>query len=271
MSKRQLSEDNIASTIISDNNQIKKVKLIDEQFSTSNLNMYVHNGFVNNSIGFINHTNNHFDINKFFVYFIKEVCSNINLQNIVYKYMQVLDNMREQIELIGVNDIDSAMIYFLNKFNNFYQKMVFIGKLESEITECVKTNTKFESKKLVSKLKEQIVIDNLLILKKSESSIYNKNQYYIDLIEELEIYRSLIKTQSMEESINYVKGFYTIYLTMLADLMHNIDKIKSFEELFIEYDIKFLHEFQFKNINDIVKTFHNLQLDKNIQYIKMII
>ena len=271
MSKRRLSEDNITTKLTTVDKQIKKIKFVDEVFTTLNLNMYVHNGYINNSIGFINQINNHFDINKFFVYFIKEVCSNTNSQNIVYKYMQIIDGMRVQIELFGINDIYSIMIYFLNKFNNFYQKLSFVDKLESEIAECIKTKKDFDSKKLVSKLKEQIVIDNLLILKKSELPICNKNQYYIDLIEELEIYRGLIKTQGMEESINYVKGFYSIYLTMLMDIMHNIDKIKSFEELFLEYDIKFLHEFEFKNINDIVKIFNKLELDKNIQFIRMII
>ncbi len=263
----QQSEKNI----INENNQIKRVKFSDEEFSTLNLNMYIHNGYINDSIGFINQTNNHFDLNKFFVYFIKEVCSNTNSQNIVYKYIQILDGMRVQIELCGINEICSIMIYFLNKFNNFYQKLSFVDNLELEIAECVKTKTDFDSKKLISKIKEQIVVDNLLILKKSEQPVYNKNQFYIDLIDEIEIYRGLIKTQGIEESINYVKGFYSIYLTLLMDIMHNIDKIKSFEQLFIEYDIKFLNEFELKNINDIARVFHNLHLDKNAQYIKMII
>ncbi len=157
--------------IINENNQIKRVKFSDEEFSTLNLNMYIHNGYINDSIGFINQTNNHFDLNKFFVYFIKEVCSNTNSQNIVYKYMQILDGMRVQIELCGINEVCSTMIYFLNKFNNFYQKLSFVDKLELEIAECVKTKTDFDSKKLISKIKEQIVVDNLLILKKSEQPV----------------------------------------------------------------------------------------------------
>ena len=48
MSKRRLSEDNITTKLTTVDKQIKKIKFVDEVFTTLNLNMYVHNGYINN-------------------------------------------------------------------------------------------------------------------------------------------------------------------------------------------------------------------------------
>lgn len=245
----------------------KKVKFNNEKFETSNLNNYVH-GKLDYSIGFINPTNGEFDTNKFIIYFIREVCANTNSSNIVSKYIQILEQLKAQIDILNIKNTDNIIIYLLDKFIRFIKKFDLIGKLQEEITE-LKDN--FNPDNLINKLNEKIVIDNLLILKNTNVPILNSNDIYIDLISEIKMYKEMIKNHTWEESVKYLRGFYSIYLTMLMDILHNIDKIKSIEQIVLEYDIKFLQEFKIENINDLSILFNQLDIEKYGLYIKLLI
>ncbi len=250
-----------------DDRKIKRVKFTEEQFTTINLNMYVH-GSKDYSIGFIN-SDNKFNIDKFINYFIKEVCENTNSPTIVYKYMQILEKIKSQIDIYGITDIESIMIYLINKFVIFVNKFNLINNLESEIK--LVPDDKFEPHKLISIINEKIVVDKLLVLKNQVNKIIDLNECYIDIIQELIIYKSLIKEQTWLLSVKYLRGFYSIYLTLLMDIFYNLDKIKSFESLIKEYDINLLNGLNLFKINDFAKLFHELNVTKYHDCIKLLI
>lgn len=246
---------------------IKRVKFTDEQFTTINLNIHVH-GTKDYSIGFIS-PDNKFNVDKFITYFIKEVCENTNNPSIIYKYMQLLEKIKVQLYIFGIYDLESIMIYLINKFVIFVNKFNLIDKLESEIKAV--SEDKFEPQKLINIINEKIVVEQLLVLKNPINKINDLNECYIDLIQELIIYKSLIKEQTWLLSIKYLRGFYSIYLTLLMDIFYNLDKIKSFEDIIKEYDINLLNGLNLFKINDFAKLFHQLDVNKYHDCIKLLV
>lgn len=247
--------------------KIKRVKFSDEKFTTDNLNVLVH-GSKDYSIGFIG-SDNKFNIDKFITYFIKEVCENTNNPNIVYKYMQLLDKIKSQMDIFGICDIESIMIYLINKFIILVNKFNLIEKLESEIQ--LITEDKFDPEKLINATNDKIIVEQLLTLKNPIDKLNYFNECFIHLIQELIIYKGMIKEQTWLLSVKYLRGFYSIYLTLLMDIFYNLDKIKSFEDLIKEYDINILNGLNLFKINDFAKLFNQLDITKYHDCIKLLI
>jgi hypothetical protein len=242
----------------------RRVKFIDQSFEITNLNNIIHK-HKDNTLEFID-SNNFLLVDKFFGYFINEVCRSINNFAIVYKYMQILDQLKNILTLHQIYHVDIILIYILQRFIFFIKKFNLMNELKQEI----KDTKDFNPDILINKIKEKIVIDNLLTMKTS-TNISDSNSNYIDLIDELKIYKTMIKTQDWDVSLNYLRGFYSVYLTMLIDLIQNYNKIKSIETLVLEYELKFLDEYKINNFNDLSKLFGSLNLHNYIENIKLLL
>lgn len=242
----------------------KKAKYPDENFTIINLNKIIHNQS-NISIGFIDQK--FFDKDTFICYFIREICYNINDLNVINKYIRILEQLKTQLNVFGANTIDLVILFLSNKFIIFVKKFNMIDKLEEEVKAIGKTNFKINN--LIKAIGETIVAENLI-------SMYNTNKpksnliYYLQLVEELSIYRSYIDNQDIDISIRYIRGFYSIYLTIMIDLIYNLDKIKSIELFLKVYDAKYLIEYSITNFDGLYKLFNSLDISKYVDCIQMI-
>lgn len=207
-----------------------------------------------NIFRFYNQDTDEINVELFMMYYLKTKCDKVDKINIYLKYIEIIQKQKVTLEIYNYKNLNTIIIYFLQKFVFFVEKFKLVPKLDLDM----KTNN-LDLDKVTQKSKELLVITNLLSLNNSYQK-YSLEYYYASLLDEMNIYFKFVGEQSWDDTITYLTGFYAVNIEILLEIIKILDQIKSVSTIISEYFFDCSVTFSIKNFHDINEIYLKLNL-----------